>query len=598
MPTPTAIIDNELNLICTSKGWDDLFSFLNYSPYNKNQLEYFKSDTEWLNLLVKCTKNYKELGYRSILGDTSVQKHIDWIFKPLYHANDKIEGAIITAEAICKYVEKEIQIEKLNTLLETKSEISKVGSWEYDLKNNKLYWSKMTKKILEVPEDYEPEVETAIEFYKQGHSRNKISMLVHNSLKTGNQFQEKLQIVTNKGNECWILASGKALYKDGKIIKLIGTFQDIDEQVKSELKVRESEKLLHTLVDYLPLNVYIKDVESRRILVNKAECDFLGADNPNEILGKNNFEIYEPKTAQIIRDEDLEVIKNQKPVIAKEREIITKNGRRAPMLISKIPLTDVRGHAYALLGIKMNITNLKQKEDELRRLIDVTSIQNKKLLNFAHIVSHNLRSHTSNFSMLLEFLSNEQQEEEKNKIIGMLFKASNNLLSTLDNLNEVVKINSNTSVKREAINLRKSFESVHENLVALFKKNQVVFKNQIPKNINVHCIPAYLDSIILNLLTNAVKYKHPKRTPKIVVNAEENNGKVVFSVEDNGIGIDLNKNGDKLFGMYKTFHHNDDARGIGLYITKNQIEAMGGNIITCSEVDKGTTFKIYFNERY
>lgn len=575
-----------------------MFSFLNDYIYNKNQLVYFKSNTEWLNLLVTCIKNDKELGHRSIVGNTNVQKHIDWVFKPLYKVNGKIEGAIITAQAICKYVEKEIQIEKLNTLLETKSEISKVGTWEYDLKNNKLYWSKMTKKILEVPEDYEPEIETAIEFYKRGHSRNKISMLVHNSLKTGSQFQEKLQIVTANENVCWVLSSGKALYKDGKIIKLIGTFQDIDEQVKSELKARESEKLLHTLVNYLPLNVYIKDVESRRILVNKAECDFLNANNPNEILGKNNFEIYEPKTAQIIRDEDLEVIKNQKPVIAREREIITKDGRRAPMLISKIPLTDVKGHAYALLGIKMNITNLKQKEDELRRLIDVTSIQNKKLLNFAHIVSHNLRSHTSNFSMLLEFLGNEQQEKEKNKIIGMLFKASDNLLSTLDNLNEVVKINSNTNAKKEAINLRKSFESIHENLIALFKKNKIVFKNQIPKNINVHCIPAYLDSIILNLLTNAVKYKHPKRTPEIIVNAEKDDDKVVFSVEDNGIGIDLNKNGDKLFGMYKTFHHNDDARGIGLYITKNQIEVMGGNIITCSEVDKGTTFKIYFNERY
>jgi sensor histidine kinase regulating citrate/malate metabolism len=82
------------------------------------------------------------------------------------------------------------------------------------------------------------------------------------------------------------------------------------------------------------------------------------------------------------------------------------------------------------------------------------------------------------------------------------------------------------------------------------------------------------------------------------VTAQKEGDRIVFSVEDNGIGIDLNKNGDKLFGMYKTFHTNDDARGIGLYITKNQIEAMGGNIITCSELNKGTTFKVYFNEGY
>ena len=107
-----------------------------------------------------------------------------------------------------------------------------------------------------------------------------------------------------------------------------------------------------------------------------------------------------------------------------------------------------------------------------------------------------------------------------------------------------------------------------------------------------------MDSIIHNLLTNAVKYKHPDRNPIISVNTKKEGNKIVLSVKDNGIGIDLRKNGDKLFGMYKTFHANDDARGIGLYITKNQIEAMGGNILVYSEVDKGTTFKVYFNEKY
>jgi signal transduction histidine kinase len=200
--------------------------------------------------------------------------------------------------------------------------------------------------------------------------------------------------------------------------------------------------------------------------------------------------------------------------------------------------------------------------------------------------------------MLLEFLNNENDENEKNRIVRMLTKASNNLLSTLDNLNEVVKINTNTNISRERINLKKSFESVHENLVALFETNNVVFKNHIPSKLNVYGIPAYVESIILNLLTNAVKYKHPNKNPKITVTAKKEGNKIVFSVEDNGIGIDLNKNGDKLFGMYKTFHNNDDARGIGLYITKNQIEAMGGSIIACSELNIGTTFKVYFNEGY
>ncbi|GMN11927.1 hypothetical protein MTsPCn9_32290 [Croceitalea sp. MTPC9] len=591
-------MDKKLEPICISKGWIDLFSFLDDSISDRRKLEYFKSKNEWLDLLLKCISEGKELGYRSKIGSTEVEKYIEWGFKPFYEEKDKINGAIITAQAICKSVENEIQIEKLNTLLETKSEISKVGTWEYDLEQNILSWSKMTKKIHEVSEEYNPEVETAIEFYKQGHSQNRISMLVHRAITDGMSFQERLQIITAKGNERWILSSGKPFFKDGKITKLLGTFQDIDEQVKTELKVTESEQLLHTLVDNLPLNVFIKDENSRKILVNRAECEYLGVSNPKELIGKSDFDLYEKDVAQISREEDLQILKTLQPILGKETISTRKDGRKTTFLTSKIPLLDMYGKAYALIGISIDISNLKQKEGELRRLIDVTSVQNKKLVNFAHIVSHNLRSHTSNFSMLLEFLTKEHEEEEKNRIIAMLSKASDNLLSTLDNLNEVVKINTNTSVTREAINLKKSFESVHENLIALFKKNQVEFKNQIPADLNVHGIPAYIDSIVLNLLTNAVKYKHPNRTPMITVTAQREAGKVVFSIEDNGIGIDLNKNGDKLFGMYKTFHDNEDARGIGLYITKNQIEAMGGNIIACSEVDFGTTFKVYFDEGY
>ncbi|MFD2585427.1 PAS domain S-box protein [Croceitalea marina] len=593
------MLDNDLNFISTSQGWKTLFSFLNENTKNNDQLECFKANNgEWFDLLTNCLINGKEISYRCAVSDTTILKHILWTFKPYRSIEKKILGIIVTAKDISETFERELQIEKLRTLLETKSEISKVGTWEYDLKSNKLSWSKMTKKIHEVPNDYKPDVDTAIEFYKLGHSRNKISMLVHNSMETGNKFQERLQIVTQKGNERWVLSSGKPLYKNGKIVKLLGTFQDIDEQVKSEIQVRENEKLLHTLVDNLPLNVYIKDIESRKILVNKAECDFFGASNPNEILGKNNFDLYDEEMAKILREEDLQIMKNQTPILAKEELLRKKDGTEVPLLVSKIPLTDVRGQTYALLGISMDISTLKEKEHELRHLIDVTSVQNKKLVNFAHIVSHNLRSHTANFSMLLEFLTNEKDESEKDRIVKMLSKASDNLLGTLDNLNEVVKINTNTNVTRESINLRASFDSVHENLIALFQKNKVQYENTIPKNLNVHGIPAYIENIILNLLTNAVKYKHPNRNPKITITAKKNENKVVLSIKDNGIGINLDKNGDKLFGMYKTFHDNKDARGIGLYISKNQIEAMGGSIIACSEINKGTTFKVYLNEGY
>ncbi|HZJ20457.1 MAG TPA: ATP-binding protein [Pricia sp.] len=120
----------------------------------------------------------------------------------------------------------------------------------------------------------------------------------------------------------------------------------------------------------------------------------------------------------------------------------------------------------------------------------------------------------------------------------------------------------------------------------------------IDKNLKIQGIPAYLDSIFLNLFTNSIKYSSPERTPVIKIVSAQIKDKTVLTFSDNGLGIDLKRHGDKLFGMYKTFHRNKDAKGIGLFITKNQIEAMNGCIEVESTVDVGTTFKLYFDSGF
>jgi signal transduction histidine kinase len=104
----------------------------------------------------------------------------------------------------------------------------------------------------------------------------------------------------------------------------------------------------------------------------------------------------------------------------------------------------------------------------------------------------------------------------------------------------------------------------------------------------------YLESILLNLLSNAIKYRSPKRPLKVHFKTEVINEIVVLKVSDNGLGIDMNKYGDKLFGLRKTFHEHKDAKGVGLFLTKSQVEAMGGKIWVESAVDKGTTILIQF----
>ena len=97
---------------------------------------------------------------------------------------------------------------------------------------------------------------------------------------------------------------------------------------------------------------------------------------------------------------------------------------------------------------------------------------------------------------------------------------------------------------------------------------------------------------IKNFLTNGIKYSSTERDSFIRISCEDTGRFICIKIEDNGIGIDLRRHGAKLFGMYKTFHKNEDARGIGLFITKNQIEAMGGRVEASSEINKGTVFSV------
>lgn len=599
LPKATAFINKKFEVIHASDQWISVFYFDNTEVFGESIFNLFNTDNnDWKVVLEKCFNGQpSELFTTKIKDKNNNNQWFEWSNIPWYDSNENVIGAIIQAENITSRTIDELRLKKLEIILQEKSEITKIGTWGYDDNTHKGNWCDITKEIYEVTEDIELPLDTIIDFHKDGFSRNRISMAIHNAMMKGTSWSEKLQIVTTKGTTKWVVSTGKPIYKDKEFQGLIGTIHDIDHQVHTKIKSKENEHLLKTLIDNLPLNVYIKDRESRKILVNKAECEYMGVDSPDEILGKNDFDFFEKEVAQKNRKDDISVIKSLKPILGKETVSIKKDGTSTTFLASKIPLTDNNGDAYGIIGISMDITHLKQKEKELRDLINVTTLQNKKLMNFAHIVSHNLRSHTANFSMLLDFLVTEKKESEKESILSMLRNASDNLLDTLDNLNEVVAITNDITIEKTPINLNKNIENVRKNLSAYLKKNKATIINEIPKNAEIKVIPAYVESIFTNFITNSVKYRNPDKDPEIKISMSNEGNYSIVSITDNGLGIDLKKYGNKLFGMYKTFHKHKDSRGIGLYITKNQVEAMNGKITVSSEVNKGTTFNIYFNEK-
>jgi signal transduction histidine kinase len=220
-----------------------------------------------------------------------------------------------------------------------------------------------------------------------------------------------------------------------------------------------------------------------------------------------------------------------------------------------------------------------------------------KLENFAHIISHNLRSPVASLVGLIGLLDQASSKEEQQQIIEMVKTSVYRLDETVNHLSEVIKINQNINLMLEEIDFEEILTHTLQSIVLPIEevKAKITFDFRACKKFVYN--KAYMQSIMLNLITNAIKYRHPDRAPRIELLTWRKGDKVLLSCRDNGQGIDLEKHGTKLFSLGKTFHGNHDARGEGLFLTKNQIEALDGSIAVESEVGKGTTFTIQFSQK-
>ena len=187
-------------------------------------------------------------------------------------------------------------------------------------------------------------------------------------------------------------------------------------------------------------------------------------------------------------------------------------------------------------------------------------------------------------------------EEEREKLLEMLIDASDNLLETIDNLNEVLEINTNPVQEKKNIHANTEIGAVLKSLKLLIKNKRTHITNQITDDIYIKGVPTYVNNILKSIISNAIQFGQDISENKIEISANKIKGYTIIIIKDNGIGINLEKNKDKIFGMYNTFHELEKTRGVSLYISKHQIEAMNGKFIINSKVGKGTTFKIYFNE--
>ena len=422
--------------------------------------------------------------------------------------------------------------------------------------------------------------------------RKKVRFILNYNLYRNEYTVDETYIKTKAGKSIPVeIASGKKFQVDN-ITYLVCFIRDISERKNVENKLN----LLSLAASETTDTIVIADLNGEAVWANQAYLDLTGL-NMEEVIGQK------PGYLSVGPESDLTTtILMQKAIKNKESIKITilnynKNKEKYWFELNITTVFDSNNDFINFIGVGRNVTSRIEKELELKRLLEITSSQNNKLFNFTHIVSHNIRSHTSNLSMIVDVIENTDNIEDKLSYFDLFKEGTGKLSESIEYLNEIICIQQNTNIEKKRIRLKHEIEKTKMALSLAIKESKIIITDTIPEDLIVTAIPAYLDSILLNLFTNAIKYKSPERTATLAIGFEIVEDCIVIHFKDNGLGLNLEKNGHKLFGMHKTFHGNEDARGIGLFITKNQLEAMDGKIEVESEVGQGSNFKIYLNEK-
>lgn len=433
-----------------------------------------------------------------------------------------------------------------------------------------------------------------VQLYHPGDIEH-INSSVAKAIAVGEKFHLQYRIHHRSGEWRWIDEVGVGVYSDDKLMGLEGFLRDITDQKAAEEELQKISNENNRVFNYsITLNA-VAGFDGYFKKLNPIWENIFGW-TLEELKSKPFLDFVHPADRKATQEAAFKLSQGQN-ITTFDNRYLCKDGSyrwliwnassdpaRQLIYASSIDFTERKKFEEQLFFSKIN---LEAAAEELQE-------QNYQLNEFAHIISHNLRSPVGNISALISLLDSKSTLEDYKNIFDKLNATSGNLQATLNDLMETLRIKKEKMIDHAPLLFEEIFTKTTQDLTGEIIQSAADITVDFSAAPTVIYSKTYLESIFLNLLSNALKYRSPKRSPKIHFKTTISQDKMQLEVSDNGLGIDLEKHGHKLFGLRKTFHEHREARGVGLFLTKTQVEALGGKIWVTSEVDKGTSFFIQF----
>ena len=530
--------------------------------------------------------------YYNLIKDVIFILFVGLLFRYILYKNEKRNSRILE-----KIKSNNNEIKESNEKYDIVSKATSDTIWDWKIQEDTITWNKGIETIFGYTQE---EVgNNSAWWFDKIHPEDSIKMSVklysfieQKSEKWQDQYRFRCADNTYK----YVLDRGFLLKdKKGRAHRMIGAIQDITKQKKEE----ENLKLLETVVTQTKDAVVITKSDSNSetfpniIYVNNAFCAMTGYKS-KKVLSKpfnpfNTEELdsheYEKFIAAIAEKRECQI------------ETLTKKKNKEEYWVrfSMIPIYNSDNELSHWISIQKDVTEERKQEKEKEQLIRELTQNNKDLKQFSYITSHNLRAPLSNLIGLLNLIEDIPiNDSELLEIINGFKKSTHLLNETINDLVKIIVIKDKISIQKENVTINEVVEHVFSQLKFQIEQSKPILKLNFDEADIIYTNKAYLESILINLLTNSIKYKSETKKLKISITIKKTNNSTILKFKDNGIGIDLKRNSEHIFGLYQRFHDYPDSKGLGLYLVKSQIESLGGTIAIESEVNKGTEFTLTF----
>ncbi|MDB5006437.1 MAG: Multi-sensor signal transduction histidine kinase [Mucilaginibacter sp.] len=377
-----------------------------------------------------------------------------------------------------------------------------------------------------------------------------------------------------------------------KLLTITGYAQDITEKTIAAIELEEANKEMKVLFARIGEVVFSRNIKNETFIHISDTCEQLLGYAAEEFTTDPELWItaIHPNDRHVVKTGNTQLEKGRQ--IVSQYRIIRKDGAVRWVENKIIPKMDDEGKLIRIDAVIKDITEKRLAELEREKIIADLIQRNKTLEQFNYIVSHNLRAPVANIIGLSQVLRLTDETNEQRMVIENILTSVNNLDDKIRDLNIILQVREQINEKKEIIDFNEIVKDVLISLQPVMDRKDLRINCNFSQLNHLFTIRNYFYSIFYNLLLNSINYRREDVKTLISVKTIFTNNLLELLFTDNGKGIDLDKNGSILFGLYRRFDDSVEGKGIGLFMVKTQVEALGGTIHVKSTINGGTTFSI------